>query len=257
MAFRTGRKVIMGFLAVVLSALLLAACSSSASTSSSTSIGQTSATATTAPPTATATLPPPTATRVPGPFDGTPAFVDSLTGAGANQWDVVSDPNQASCQFGGDGYHIVIYPAYGITCFSRAATFGDFAFRVTMKFVKGTTTDHGGIVFRSNGGMTNVSGYDLYMRADGRYTLATCSSDNCGSVLMQGTAGNFHPGLNVSNTLAVVAKGGKLSLYVNGHFIQSVTNAAFSNGYLGLQNTPNNGSTLSEVVYANAEAWRL
>jgi hypothetical protein len=238
--------------------LVLAGCSSSASSSTSatgttgpTATATLSPTATTIPP--TATVVPPTAT--PGPFSGAPSFSDSLTDSNANLWDTVSDPGQASCQLNNTGYHLVIYPSYGVTCFMRATTFGNFAFQVDLKFMQGSTTDHGGIVFRSNGDQNNISGYDLYMRADGHYILAACQADNCGTVLLSGTAGAFHGGLNVTNTLGVVARGGKLSVYVNGQFVDDTNDTGFVSGYLGLANTPNNGNTQSEVVYTNAKGW--
>jgi hypothetical protein len=172
-----------------------------------------------------------------------------------NQWDILSSPSQALCQLDGTGYHLVIYPYYGVECFTRATTFGNFAFQVHMTFTQGSTTDWGGIVFRSNGNRSTVDGYDYGMRADGRYTLARCQPGNCSIVLLSGTASAFHSGLNMSNLLGVVAHGSAISLYVNGQLVGSVKDSSFTSGYLGLQSSPNNGNTQSEVTYTDAEAW--
>jgi hypothetical protein len=184
------------------------------------------------------------------------AFDDPLTGTSVNQWDELSDAGQALCHLDATGYHVVIYPNFGVNCYTRAATFGNFAFQVRMTFTQGTTTDHAGIVFRTNG-QQGANGYDYYMRADGRYTLARCQPNNCSVVLASGTASGFHGGLHVSNTIAVVAHGGTIALYANGQLLHSVTDSGFTSGYLGVQNTPNNGNTQSEVVYTNAKAWTL
>ena len=246
------RGIVVALLTLVLCvSLSVVACASSASTSST---GATTS-VTAAPPSPTATSFPPTATPVPGPFSGIPAFTDALTTGNVNQWDILSRPGQAQCQLDSSGYHLIIYPNYGVECFTRAATFGNFAFQVRMTFTQGSTTDWGGIVFRSNGDRSNVDGYDYSMRADGRYNLARCQPSNCSIVLLSGTASAFHGDLHVSNLLGVVAHGGAISLYVNGQLVGRVTDSSFTSGYLGLQNSPNNGNTQSEVIYTDAEAW--
>jgi hypothetical protein len=125
-----------------------------------------------------------------------------------------------------------------------------------MTFTAGSSTDHGGIVFRTNG-QQGANGYDYYMRADGRYTLARCQPSDCSDVLASGTAGVFHAGLHVANTIAVVANGSKISIYADGHLLQTVTDSEFTSGVLGVQCTPNNGNTQSEVTYTGAKAWAL
>jgi hypothetical protein len=154
------------------------------------------------------------------------------------------------------GYHVTIYPNYGVICYSRLQSFGNFAFQVRMTFAQGTSTDHGGIVFRTNG-QQGANGYDYYMRADGRYTLARCQPSDCSVVLASGIASSFKSGLHVTNTIAVVAHGSRLSIYADGHLLQTVIDSGFTSGSLGVQNTPNNGNTQSQVVYTDAKAWAL
>jgi hypothetical protein len=177
-----------------------------------------------------------------------------MTGSNTGHWDELADPGQALCHMDATGYHVTIYPNFGVICFSRLQSFGNFAFQVRMTFTKGTSTDHGGIVFRTNG-QQGANGYDYYMRADGRYTLARCQPSNCSVVLASGTASGFKSGLHVTNTIAVVARGSKLAIYADGHLLRTVTDAGFASGILGVQNTPNNGNTQSEVVYTDAKAW--
>jgi len=237
-------------------AMSLAACSSSASSSTSVTVtvGPTATATAALPPTATSV--PPTATPNPNPYGGTLVFTDPMTGSNAGHWDELSDPGQAMCHMDSSGYHVTIYPNFGVNCYSRLQSFGDFAFQVRMTFAQGTTTDHGGIVFRTNG-QQGANGYDYYMRADGRYTFARCQPSNCSVVLASGTASGFHSGLHVTNTIAVVAHGSTLSIYADGHLLHTVTDSGFTSGILGVQNTPNNGNTQSEVVYTDAKAWTL
>src|SRR5262252_4272405 len=146
-ALRSWRQVLILVTCLVVS---LAACSSTASSSSSVpaTVGPT-ATATakataTLPPTATAV--PPTATPNPNPYGGTLIFTDPMTGSNTGHWDELADPGQALCHMDATGYHVTIYPNFGVICFSRLQSFGNFAFQVRMTFAKGTSTDHGGIV---------------------------------------------------------------------------------------------------------------
>lgn len=220
-------------------ALSLAACSSSATSS-------TAATASVAP------------TATPEPFSGRSTFADLLTGGNVNQWDILANPGQGSCQLDRSGYHLTIAPSFGITCFTRLQTFGDFAFQVDMTFNQGNTYDHGGIVFRSNGVYYNLSGYEITVRPDGHFTLTKCVANNCSAELNTWNDRSFHSGLNATNTLGVVARIGTLWVYLNGEPVTNVTSEGFVpgyfSGYIGLLLT---GNVQSEVTYTNAVAWML
>jgi hypothetical protein len=250
---RSSRQVV---ILVACLALSLAACSSTASSqiTATDTVGPTATATAALPPTATSV--PPTATPNPNPYGGTLVFTDSMTGSNAGNWDELSDPGQATCHRDSTGYHVTIYPNYGINCYSRLQSFGNFAFLVHMTFLQGSTTDHGGIVFRTNG-QQGANGYDYYMRADGHYTLARCQPSNCSDVLASGIASGFQTGLQVTNTIAVVAQGSTISIYADGHLLRTMIDSAFTSGILGVQNTPNNGNTRSEVVYTDVQAWML
>jgi hypothetical protein len=53
-----------------------------------------------------------------------------------------------------------------------------------------------------------------------------------------------------SNTIAVVANGSAIVLFVNGQKIDSVTDSTFSQGYVGVA-----ASTSTEAVFSNALVW--
>ena len=247
-ASRSPRPLLQVLILVACLGVSLAACSTTASSSApaSNTVGPIATATATVPPTATSV--PPTATPNPNPYGGTLVFTDPMTGSNIGNWDETSNPGQAVCHMDSAGYHVTIYPNYGVNCYSRRQFFGNFAFQVHMTFARGSTTDHGGIVFRTNG-LQGANGYDYYMRADGRYTLARCQPSDCSVVLASGTASSFKIGLHVTNTIAVVAHGSTISIYADGHLLHTVIDSGFTSGILGVQNTPNNGNTQSEVVY--------
>lgn len=229
-------------------ALSLAACSSPATNS-------TAATASVAP---TATPKPFSPTATPGPFSGRATFADSLTGRNVNQWDILANPGQASCQLDSSNYHLTIAPSFGIGCFMRLQTFGDFAFQVDMTFNHGNTYTHGGIVFRSNGVYNNLSGYEITVRPDGHFVVTECVANTCSTNMLTLNDGSFHHGLNVTSTLGVVARSDNLTVYVDREPLFGINPEGFVpgyfSGYIGLLLT---GNTQSEVTYTDAVAWTL
>src|SRR5215467_6090157 len=107
-------------------AVSMAACSSTASSSTSVTntVGPAATATATLPPTATSV--PPTATPNPNPYGGTLVFTDPMTGSNAGHWDEISNPSQAICHMDSVGYHVTIYPNYGINCYSRLQSLGNF-----------------------------------------------------------------------------------------------------------------------------------
>lgn len=57
-------------------------------------------------------------------------------------------------------------------------------------------------------------------------------------------------GLGQSNTIAVVANGSTIDLYVNSQKVDSVNDSTFSQGYVGVA-----ASTSTEAVFSNAVVW--
>ena len=98
-----------------------------------------------------------------GSTSGTPALNDPL---GANilgyGWQEYSN-TIGGCQFSGGAYHATILNVkYYETCFAQRTNFGNLAFQVQMKIIKG---DCGGVLFR--GDTTNTKFYYLQVCQDG------------------------------------------------------------------------------------------
>ncbi len=169
-------------------------------------------------------------------------------------WDTVTPSStQGGCVFTAQSYH-AFEPQSGFfhTCMANNSNFTNFTFEVEMMIAKG---DGGGLIFRSNSQATSFYYFSIYQ--DGSYDLSVYVSTSGSSArsLAHGNATGFSTGLNQTNLVSVVAKGGTLSLYVNKQQITSVTDSTYTSGEIGLVAEYANGST--EVVYTNAKVWQL
>ena len=120
-----------------------------------------------------------------------------------------------------------------------------------MKIVKGSA---GGIVFRSTG---SASYYFRINQQNRTYALFACAGagTSCNTIVIPSNSfsSEIVTGLDQSNTIAVVAKGNSIQLYVNGARINEVdgSNASISlHGQIGLV-----ADSSSEVVFNNARVW--
>jgi hypothetical protein len=139
------------------------------------------------------------------------------------------------------------------TCTARNTNFTDFAYEVQMEIINGYG---GGIIFRAD----NTSSQFYYWRIsmNGTYSLLRYvdSEGTHAKTLKTGSISAFHIGLNQQNLIAVVAKGNKINLYINKHFLISVKDATYSSGQIGMTAESTAGD-LTEVLYSNATVWNL
>jgi hypothetical protein len=156
-----------------------------------------------------------------------------------------------SCTFTGGAYHVIDATSkYINACYESSDTFSNFAFEVQMTIIKG---DIGGMTFRDD---KNGDQYVLDIGQDGFYELYTCKdAKTCGSYLMDDYTQSINRGLNVTNLIAVVARGSNITLYVNHQLVDSVTDTTYKAGVVGL--IANDAGDATEVVYRNARAWKF
>lgn len=113
----------------------------------------------------------------------------------------------------------------------------------------------GGIIFRADS--ANSKFYLLRLAQDGSYDLYLYV-DKTGTTakkLTFGNATNMHTGLKVENTLAVVAHGSQIDIYINDHYQTSISDTTFQSGQIGV--VAENDGSLSEVAYTRAQVWRI
>lgn len=113
--------------------------------------------------------------------------------------------------------------------------YGDFTYTASMQQVttpKPTQSYDYGMIFRSDGTVSN--GYDFYAESDGSVYLYK-RVNGSGTVLYSNTLSSFwNVGLDVWNTVSIVAKGDLIEIYINGNLEASVNDSTFGVGYIGL-----------------------
>jgi hypothetical protein len=187
---------------------------------------------------------------------GNPTLNDPLNAPSSNNWDQLSASNSTqsgSCAYTGGAYHSSM-PTKGFfqPCYAQAPTFSNFAYQVQMTITQG---DEGGILFRADTANSkfflfriNQSGaYNLYLYVDNQGTHAKS--------LLSSTASPFKKGLNQPNTVTVVARGGSIYFYINGQYVDGVSNSTLSSGKIGVFGESNTNPT--DVAFSNAQVWQL
>jgi hypothetical protein len=152
------------------------------------------------------------------------------------------------CTYTGGAYHIVVAdtPSY-VSCYAGKTNFTDFTYQVNMKITKG---DFGGLTFR--GDNANSKRYAMICSQASDCILFLYTQDKNPKTLYEGTvSANMAQGV----TLGVVARGSKISLYVNNQEITSVNDGTFGSGQIGtiayyVQNP-------ADVAFSNAKVWQL
>jgi len=115
--------------------------------------------------------------------------------------------------------------------------------------------DEGGLLFRAD--PTNSKFYLFRINQSGAYDLFVYI-DNQGTHAknpLSSSTSIFKQGLNQTNTITVVARGGSMYFYINGQYIGVVSNTTLSSGKIGVFGESFNNSTI--VAFSNAEVWQL
>ncbi len=121
-----------------------------------------------------------------------------------------------------------------------------------MTIIKGDT---GGITFRADNALNTR--YEFYVGQNGKCELYVAQGTSTTKTLVQPALSlAVHQGLGKTNTIAVVARGNTITLYVNHQQIASVTDSTSSHGLIGLVvSSYAPGVYPTEVAYSNARVW--
>ena len=184
---------------------------------------------------------------------GKMALFDPMHEQDRNNWDTGIWNTYDSCSFTDGAYHIKLGQTnyYG-WCIAEQPSFSNFAFQVQMTILKG---DGGGILFRSAGKQGKY--YAFSVGDDGSYelTLYYDESFTGQQTIQDGTSAAIKTGLNATDIVTVVAKGGNIYLYVNKQSIVSIYDTTYSAGQVGL--VAEEGSEPTDVAFQNVEVWTL
>jgi hypothetical protein len=113
----------------------------------------------------------------------------------------------------------------------------------------------GGVIFRADA--ANSKFYLFRVKQDGSYDLFLYIDKTGANAkrLASGTATDMHTGQNTENLIAVVARGSEIDLYINDQYQTSVQDTTFASGQIGV--VCENDGTTAEVVYRQAQVWRI
>ena len=131
-------------------------------------------------------------------------------------------------------------------CPAYKSNFRNFAFEVQMNFIQG---DYAGLLFTDA-----VSDKYFYFEVDqnGNYLLRVYIRSS-GTTLASGFASPFIPGSNQTNILAVVVQNGGFDLYIDKQHIDSIIDASYSHGEIGVFVRDVTNPTVA--IFSNAKVW--
>lgn len=184
---------------------------------------------------------------------GTPALSSALTAQDNFNWDVNDTTDGGGCGFNAGTYHSTLFSKnFYFPCFARASNFSNFAFQVQMTINQG---DEGGLVFRGNNNSDLAQFYLFSINQKGTYRLDVSKDTTHNTSIAEDTSTAINTGTGKTNTLAVVAKGGTLYLYINKQYIGSASDTTYSSGLLGVFASATTATT--DVSFSNAKVWAL
>jgi hypothetical protein len=156
------------------------------------------------------------------------------------------------CQFSGSAYHVFDPQTNTFSeCFGTNTHFADFTFEAEMVISKG---DGGGLLFRGNA--QNGKLYRVSFYTSGHYGVYIYV-DNTGTNARILTYNTLPAGVDLTNTntVAVVARGPTLGIYLNQQLLTTVTDSTYSSGQIGFSAYDVTNPT--EVIFSNAKVWQL
>lgn len=177
-----------------------------------------------------------------------PTFAETLQNPATSSWSVLDNPTY-SCKIQADGLHVAIQDLQHFAyCTSGLGTFINVAFQVDMKVLTG---DGGGLILRGDTTAGNL--YYFHIFPSGLYRIYKGQNHRLFDPLSNGSASSFVAGQK--NTVTAIAQGNQMYFYINQKFLTMVQDSAYTSGDIGVSSA--SSTTAAEVVYTNAEIWRL
>ena len=209
------------------------------------------------PPTATETETPVPPTPTPSPDTPTPLpvgdllLIDDFSDPAASEF--TTPASEIRRRYFEDGeYHILVKKAAWVSWGDTDTEFSDFSLEVEAHLVDGAGEGQYGLIFREEDGdnfyMFNIS-------HNGMYKLRKQVDDEWQNIIEWTESSHVRTGTS-TNHLRVVCRGSEITMYVNGHYLDTVTDHSFSAGKLGVFagtfNEPN-----FHVAFDNLIVWSV
>ncbi len=114
--------------------------------------------------------------------------------------------------------------------------FADFSYQVDINKISGNELSSMGVIFRSDGAAPKAgNGYAFYITAYGDYSLWEYTEGAVTALIPWTNSPLINTGIGAVNTVKATACGANIELYVNGSYLNGVTNTAHAFGLVGLQ----------------------
>lgn len=190
------------------------------------------------------------------PFSNRLALNDPLTDnshALNYGWDI----DTTHCFFGDGTYHVVESENETFLCGAKSMPFTNFTYEAQMTIERGGKNAAGGLLFRANLQGNTIQGYYLLLDTQGNYQLYITDNQSNGAdqLIKKGSIPGFTTGFMQRHTLGIVAKGSRISLYVDTQKMTEVMNSRYTRGVIGV--LAKYGDSATEVDYNNAKVWTL
>jgi hypothetical protein len=178
---------------------------------------------------------------------GTPVINDPLTSSAGNTWYQYGTQTNG-CYYSSGAYHLRLAQQGSYLCIAFNSFFHDLAFQVQATILKG---DVAGLIFHINNGN---SGYLFLISSTGAYGLDLVKA-NMSTELTSGTSTAIYTGLDQPNVLTVIARDGKIYMFVNRQPIAHVSDSTYNSGQVALFGQGATSST--DIAFNNAQVWNL
>lgn len=185
--------------------------------------------------------------------NSSPFYSNSLRGVADGIWDQ-SSYAEGRCGLTGGAYHAIAYKGQFNGCGASLGMLSNLAFEAQVTIMKGTT---GGLMFRvpqSTATSGVLQGYFFTIETSGGYNFAVYQNGQ-GISLTHGFNQAVRAGKNSPNVLSVLARGSNIYLYINHQYVDSVSNATFTSGLIGVfcWSSFEDG----DVAFNNVRVWSL
>ena len=170
------------------------------------------------------------------------------------QWEESNDSLLGdSCSFSRAVYTDEVGADDTNICTAAATNFSDLAYRTRMTLSAG---DCGGIAFRGNVSLDPASlsyaFYYFFICQDGTYAFSVINGPNIDTGARTATT-LIKKGVGQTNTLAVIARGPQIELFINQQSVQTRTDGTYTHGVVGVVATGISAATTA--TFSDARAW--
>lgn len=158
---------------------------------------------------------------------------------------------RARYYFEGGEYHILVKGEPWIAAFGILEDFSDFILEADARFVDGPEKWSYGFMFRYQDGSNT---YRYMVSYEGEYTLGRLEGGSW-TTLTKSSSPHITTGRG-TNHMRVVCRGAEITVYVNGHYLSSVTDHSFSAGKPGVYAVSSSEPNV-HVAFDNFMVWSV